>query len=175
MNLIKKIFTNAILIFENFNTNTMTHLKEGDKAPDFSGVNEQGEPVSLADFKGKKLVLFFYPKADTPGCTAEACSLRDSFGELREKGYELLGVSADSARKQGNFKKKYNLPFPLLADTERKAIDAYGVWGPKQMFGKTFEGINRTTFVIDGNGIIKKVITKVETGNHAEQILDGVE
>lgn len=175
MNLIKKIFTNAILIFENSNTNTMTHLKEGDKAPDFSGVNEQGEPVSLADFKGKKLVLFFYPKADTPGCTAEACSLRDSFGELREKGYELLGVSADSARKQGNFKKKYNLPFPLLADTERKAIDAYGVWGPKQMFGKTFEGINRTTFVIDENGIIEKVITKVETGNHAEQILEGVE
>lgn len=175
MNLIKKIFTTAILIYENFNSNTMTHLKEGDKAPDFSGVNEQGEPVSLADFKGKKLVLFFYPKADTPGCTAEACSLRDSFGELREKGYELLGVSADTSRKQGNFKKKYNLPFSLLADTEHKAIDAYGVWGPKQLFGKTFEGIYRTTFVIGEKGLIQKIFTEVETGNHAEQILNSME
>lgn len=174
MNIAKRIFTNAVLIYEQFNHKDMTHLNEGDKAPDFSGVNEDGKPVSLADFKGKKLILFFYPKADTPGCTAEACSLRDAYADLREKGFELLGVSADTAKKQGNFKKKYGLPFALLADTDQKVVNAYGVWGPKQMFGKTYEGINRTTFVIDENGIIEKVITKVETGNHAEQILQEV-
>lgn len=171
MNIAKKIFTNAVLIYEQFNTNAMTHLQEGDQAPDFSGVNEKGESVSLSDFKGKKLILFFYPKADTPGCTAEACNLRDSYSELREKGFELLGVSADTSRSQGNFKKKYNLPFPLLADTDQTVVNAYGVWGPKQMFGKNYEGINRTTFVIGENGVIEKVITKVETANHAEQIL----
>lgn len=174
LNFAKKAFTNAVLIYEQLNAKEMTHLKEGDKAPDFTSVNEKGEPVSLADYKGKKLILFFYPKADTPGCTAEACSLRDAYGDLREKGFELLGVSADTARKQGNFKKKYNLPFPLLADTDQKVVNAYGVWGPKQMFGKTYEGINRTTFVISENGLIEKVITKVETGNHAEQILQEI-
>ncbi|MFN7119059.1 MAG: thioredoxin-dependent thiol peroxidase [Saprospiraceae bacterium] len=153
----------------------MTHLKEGDKAPDFTGVNENGEPVSLSDFQGKKLILFFYPKADTPGCTAEACSLRDAYSELKDKGFELLGVSVDTARKQGNFKKKYNLPFPLLADTDQNVVKAYGVWGPKQMFGKTYDGINRTTFVIDENGVIQKIFTKVETANHAEQILNEME
>lgn len=171
----KKAFTNAVLIYEQFNAKDMTHLKEGDKAPDFTGVNEQGEAVSLADFKGKKLILFFYPKANTPACTAEACSLRDAYGELKEKGFELLGVSADSTKKQGNFKKKYGLPFPLLADTEHTAIKAFGVWGPKQMFGKTFEGIYRTTFVIDEQGVIQKVFTEVESANHAEQILNEME
>lgn len=170
----KKAFTNAVLIYEKLNTKEMTHLQEGAPAPDFKGVNENGEPVSLSDFKGKKLILFFYPKADTPGCTAEACSLRDAYSELKEKGFELLGVSADTARKQGNFKKKYNLPFPLLADTDQAVVNAYGVWGPKQMFGKTYEGINRTTFVIDENGIIENIFTKVETANHAEQILQEV-
>lgn len=174
MNIAKKIFTNAILIFEQIGSKDMMQLKEGDKAPDFSSVNEKGEPVSLADFKGKKLILFFYPKADTPGCTAEACSLRDGYAELREKSFELLGVSTDTAKDQGKFKQKYNLPFPLLADTDQTVVKAYGVWGPKQMFGKTFEGINRTTFVINENGMIEKIFTKVETGNHAEQILQKV-
>ncbi len=172
MNIVKKIFTNAILIFEK--TKDTTHLNEGDQAPDFSGLNENGEPVSLSDFKGKKLILFFYPKADTPGCTAEACSLRDSYADLRAQGFELLGVSADTSKMQDKFKKKYNLPFPLLADTDQKVVHAYGVWGPKQMFGKTFEGINRTTFVINENGVIEKIFTKVETANHAEQILGEV-
>lgn len=174
-NFVKKAFTNAVLIYEQLNDKDMTHLQAGDKAPDFKGVNENNEPIALSDYKGKKLILFFYPKADTPGCTAEACNLRDSYGELKAKGFELLGVSADTARKQGNFKKKYNLPFPLLADTDHSVVNAYGVWGPKQMFGKTYEGINRTTFVIDENGVIEKVITKVETANHAEQILNEME
>jgi len=172
--MIRKIFNNAIQIFEQSSAKSMTHLKTGDPAPDFHGVDETGAPVSLANFKGKKLVLFFYPKADTPGCTAEACNLRDHYAELNERGYELLGVSADTARKQGNFKKKYNLPFPLLADTDQTTVKAYGVWGPKQMFGKTFEGIYRTTFVIDENGVIEKIFTNVETANHAEQILNGI-
>lgn len=171
----KKVFSNAVLIYEHFNAKDMTHLKEGDQAPDFKGVNENGKPVSLSDYKGKKLILFFYPKADTPACTAEACSLRDAYKELKSKGFELLGVSADTSKKQGNFKKKYKLPFPLLADTAHQAIEAYGVWGPKQMFGRNFDGIYRTTFVIDEQGIIQKIFTQVESANHAEQILNGME
>ncbi len=150
----------------------MSHLKEGDKAPDFKGVNQEGETVSLADFKGKKLILFFYPKADTPGCTAEACSLRDAYDELRTKGFELLGVSPDTAKKQGKFKEKYALPFPLIADTEHEMLKAYGAWGEKQMYGKTYEGVLRTTFVIDENGNVEKIFTKVNTKDHANQILE---
>lgn len=149
----------------------MTHLKAGDKAPDFNGLTETGDQVSLADFKGKKLILFFYPKDNTPTCTEEVCNLRDNYAALKAKGYELLGVSADSARKHQHFIKKYKLPFPLIADTERVIIDKYGVWGPKQLFGIHFDGIYRTTFVINEKGKIEKVITQVDSDMHAEQIL----
>ena len=152
----------------------MTHLKEGDKAPVFSGLNENGETVSLSDFNGKKLILFFYPKDDTSGCTAEACNLRDNYEVLKKQGFELLGVSPDSAKKHQNFKTKYELPFPLIADTEQVVLKAYGVWGPKQMYGRTYEGVYRTTFVIDEKGVIAKVFTKVDTGAHTQQILDAV-
>ncbi|GGK28763.1 peroxiredoxin [Yeosuana aromativorans] len=150
----------------------MTTLKVGDKAPNFKGLDEQGQTISLSDYKGKKLVVFFYPKANTPGCTVEACNLRDNYKVLKEKGYELLGVSADSQKKQENFKNKYAFPFPLLADEDKSVIQAFGVWGPKQFMGRTFDGIHRTTFVIDEQGIISKVIDKVKTKDHAAQILD---
>jgi peroxiredoxin Q/BCP len=151
----------------------MTSLQAGDKAPDFSGTNEKGEQVSLGDFKGKKLILFFYPKDNTPGCTAEACNLRDNFSELKSKGYALLGVSPDSEKKHLNFIAKYELPFPLLADTEQETLNAYGVWGLKKMYGREYMGVFRTTFVIDEKGVIEKVFTKVKTKTHAEQILEG--
>ena len=153
----------------------MTHLKEGDKAPDFSGINEQEEQVSLSDFAGKKLILFFYPKDNTPGCTAEACNLRDNYDDLKEKGYELLGVSPDSARKHQNFIKKHDFPFHLLADTEQEVLNAYGVWGPKKFMGREYEGVHRTTFVIDENGVIEKIFKKVKTKAHTEQILEAME
>jgi len=149
----------------------MTTLTKGDKAPDFSGVDQDGKTHKLADYKGKKLVVFFYPKASTPGCTAEACDLRDNFHRFQAQNYELLGVSADSQAKQLKFKEKYELPFPLLADEDKSVINAFGVWGPKKFMGKLFDGINRTTFVIDENGIIDEVITAVKTKEHAGQIL----
>lgn len=152
----------------------MTPLKVGDQAPDFSGPNEKGETISLADFKGQKLILFFYPKDNTPGCTAEACNLRDNYSELKKQGYALLGVSTDSERKHSNFIKKFDLPFPLLADTERATIEAYGVWGLKKFMGREFDGIHRTTFVIDEKGVIENVILKVKTKNHTAQILEAV-
>jgi peroxiredoxin Q/BCP len=152
----------------------MTHLKEGDKAPDFTGLNEKGEEISLSDYKGKKLILFFYPKDNTPGCTAEACNLRDNYSELKAQGFELLGVSPDSARKHQNFINKFELPFPLLADTEQEVLNKYGAWGEKQMYGRKYMGVFRTTFVIDGEGIIEKVFTKVKTKAHTEQILEAV-
>ena len=150
----------------------MNTLKVGDKVPDFSVLNDQGKPVSLSDYKGKKLVVFFYPKANTPGCTAEACNLRDHFEQLKEKGYELLGVSADSVKKQENFKSKYEFPFPLLADEEKVVINAFGVWGPKKFMGKEYDGIHRMTFLISGDGIVERVIDKVKTKDHAAQILE---
>ncbi|KAA3621649.1 MAG: thioredoxin-dependent thiol peroxidase [Bacteroidetes bacterium] len=150
----------------------MTNLKPGDKAPEFSGVNENGETVSLGDFKGKKLILFFYPKDNTPGCTAEACNLRDNYELLQSKGYALLGVSPDSEKRHQNFINKFDLPFPLLADTEQETLNAYGVWGKKKMYGREYMGVFRTTFVIDENGMIEKVFTKVKTKEHAEQILE---
>jgi peroxiredoxin Q/BCP len=152
----------------------MTHLKEGDKAPEFTGLNEHGEEVSLSDYKGKKLILFFYPKDNTPGCTAEACNLRDNYDDLRAKGFELLGVSPDSQKKHQNFIKKHELPFPLIADTEQEVLNAYGVWGEKQMYGRTYMGVFRTTFVIDENGVIEKVFKKVKTKDHTAQILEAV-
>ncbi len=150
----------------------MTHLKVGDKAPDFTAINQDEKEVKLSDFKGKKLILFFYPKASTPGCTTEAKNLRDHYAELKEKGYEVLGVSADSPKRQKNFKEKNNLPFDLIADEDKKVINAYGVWGPKKFMGREYEGIHRTTFVIDENGIIEKIINKVKTKEHAQQILE---
>ncbi|SDH50288.1 thioredoxin-dependent thiol peroxidase [Winogradskyella thalassocola] len=149
----------------------MTHLKVGDKAPDFSATDEQGNTISLSDYNGKKLVVFFYPKASTPGCTAEACNLNDNYDRFKAQGYEILGVSADSAKRQSNFKNKYEFQYPLLADEDKAVIEAFGVWGPKKFMGKEYDGIHRTTFVIDENGIIKDVISKVKTKAHAEQIL----
>lgn len=149
----------------------MITLTKGDKAPDFSGVDQDGNKHTLADYKGKKLVVFFYPKASTPGCTAEACDLRDNFERFKANNYELLGVSADSQSRQSKFKEKYNLPFPLIADEDKTLINAFGVWGPKKFMGRLFDGINRTTFVIDENGVIDEVITNVKTKAHAEQLL----
>jgi peroxiredoxin Q/BCP len=149
----------------------MTTLKKGDKAPSFSGLDQEGKEHKLEDYKGKKLVVFFYPKASTPGCTAEACDLRDNFERFKENNYELLGVSADAAAKQAKFKEKYDFPFPLLADEDKSVIEAFGVWGPKKFMGKEYDGIHRTTFIIDENGIIDEVIEKVKTKAHADQIL----
>ncbi len=149
----------------------MTTLEKGDKAPNFSAKDQDGNTHSLSDYKGKKLVVFFYPKANTPGCTAEACDLRDNFARFEANNYALLGVSADDAKAQGNFKNKYEFPFPLLADEDKAVIQAFGVWGPKKFMGKEYDGIHRTTFVIDENGIIEEVITSVKTKAHAEQIL----
>ncbi len=153
----------------------MTTLQEGDKAPDFKGVDQNENEIQLSDFAGKKLILFFYPKDNTPGCTAEACNLRDNYDALRNKGYELLGVSPDSARKHQNFIKKHDLPFPLLADTEKEVLNAYGVWGPKKFMGREFDGVHRTTFIIDEEGKIERIFKKVKTKAHTEQILEAME
>lgn len=149
----------------------MTSLKIGDKAPSFNSVDQEGNTVSLEDFKGKKLVLFFYPKASTPGCTVEACNLRDNHERFKSLGYEILGVSADSAKRQANFKTKYELTYPLLADESMDVIKSYDVWGTKKFMGKVYDGIHRTTFVIDEQGIIEDVILKVKTKAHTDQIL----
>ncbi|MFH6963510.1 thioredoxin-dependent thiol peroxidase [Flavobacterium plurextorum] len=149
----------------------MTTLKTGDKAPSFSGIDQDGKSHKLADYTGKKLVVFFYPKASTPGCTAEACDLRDNFERFKANNYELLGVSADSQKAQLKFKDKYEFPFPLLADEDKSVINAFGVWGPKKFMGREYDGIHRTTFVINEQGIIEEVIEKVKTKEHAAQIL----
>ncbi|NMH88196.1 thioredoxin-dependent thiol peroxidase [Flavivirga algicola] len=150
----------------------MNTLKVGDKAPNFEAFDEQGNIVKLSDFAGKKLVVFFYPKANTPTCTVEACNLRDEYAVLKEQGYEILGVSADSQKKQSNFKKKFNFPYPLLADVDKEVINAFGVWGEKKFMGRIFDGIYRITFVINEEGIIEKVIDKVKAKIHAAQILE---
>lgn len=150
----------------------MQTLKVGDKVPNFQVNDQDGNPVSLSDFAGKKLVVFFYPKASTPGCTMEACNLRDNYEELQSEGYSLLGVSADTEKKQTNFRKKYKFPFPLLADTEKEVINAFGVWGPKKFMGREYDGIHRKTFIIDENGVVERVIDKVKTKDHASQILE---
>ncbi|MBE6298097.1 MAG: thioredoxin-dependent thiol peroxidase [Bacteroidales bacterium] len=149
-------------------------LKVGDKAPLVLGVDEAGNEITLAAFKGRKLVLYFYPKDSTPGCTAEACSLRDGMEELSAAGYAVVGVSADSAASHVRFKEKQQLNFPLVADTGRALIEAFGVWGEKKMAGRVYMGIKRTTFVIDEEGIIERVITKVDTKNSAKQILETI-
>ena len=151
----------------------MTSLKPGDKAPAFSGIDQHGEALSLDDFVGRKLVLYFYPKDDTPGCTAEACSLRDDHAVLRKAGYEVVGVSPDKATKHKKFADKYELPFRLLAAQAPPAAPAYGVWGRKKFMGRDYDGILRTTFLIDGKGVIERVITDVRTKDHAQQVLEG--
>lgn len=149
----------------------MTTLKIGDKAPSFEAKDSQGNTIKLTDYAGKKLVLFFYPKASTPGCTAEACDLRDNYETFLAKGYDVLGVSADSAKRQQNWIDKHALPFPLLADEDKQVINAFGVWGPKKFMGREYDGIHRTTFVIDENAVLEEIITKVKTKAHAAQIL----
>ncbi|WP_452224538.1 thioredoxin-dependent thiol peroxidase [Lacinutrix chionoecetis] len=150
----------------------MKTLKQGDKVPNFKVNDQDGNSISLSDYKGKKLVVFFYPKANTPGCTVEACNLRDNYKLLQDKGYSILGVSADTEKKQSNFKNKFDFPYPLLADTEKEVIDAFGVWGEKKFMGRTYDGIHRKTFLIDENGVVEHVIDKVKTKDHAAQILE---
>ncbi|MFY0644271.1 MAG: thioredoxin-dependent thiol peroxidase [Bacteroidia bacterium] len=149
----------------------MSKPQVGEKAPSLSGKNQNGEEVSLANYHGKKLVLYFYPKDDTPGCTTESCNLRDNYKVLMAQGYEVLGVSPDSEKRHQNFIAKYDLPFDLLADVEKEVCLRYGVWVEKKMYGRTYMGVARTTFVIDENGIIEEVIEKVNTKNHSVQIL----
>lgn len=149
----------------------MNTLKIGDNAPQFEALDNQGNTIKLSDYAGKKLVVFFYPKASTPGCTMQACNLRDNYQQFLAKGYAILGVSADSAKRQQNFIDKKELPFPLLADEDKAVINAFGVWGEKKFMGKTYDGIHRITFVIDANGVIVDVITKVKTKAHTAQIL----
>lgn len=149
----------------------MTSLKTGQKAPAFKSINENNEPVSLADYKGKKLVLYFYPKDSTPTCTTEACNLRDNYKRFQKQGYEILGVSPDSAKSHAKFIAKQKLPFSLIADEDHAIAEAYGVWGDKVLFGRQYKGILRTTFVIDEKGKIEQVIEKVESKNHTDQIL----
>jgi len=150
----------------------MKTLQAGDQVPEFSGIDDRGNTHSLNAYKGQKLIVFFYPKANTPGCTAEACDLRDHYKELQDAGYALLGVSADSQKKQRNFSEKYSFPFPLLADEDKQVIEAFGVWGPKKFMGREYDGIHRMTFLIDENGVVERVIEKVKTKAHAAQILE---
>jgi peroxiredoxin Q/BCP len=150
----------------------MSVLKVGDPAPDFVALNQYGKEVRQTDFRGKKVVLYFYPKDNTPSCTAQACNLRDNYEGLRKKGYEVIGISADSRRSHRNFIHKYGLPFTLISDVDKKVIESYGAWGEKQLFGRTFEGIIRMSFVISEEGKIEKIIRNVKTGDHARQIFE---
>jgi peroxiredoxin Q/BCP len=150
----------------------MIQLKEGMKAPDFEGIDQNGRPIKLNDFTGKKVVLYFYPKDNTPGCSAEACNLRDNWDTFMKKGFAVVGVSPDSEKSHKGFAEKYTLPFPIIADTSKKILNDYGVWGEKKMYGKSFMGVIRTTFIIDEKGIIEKIISKVDTAGHTEQIFD---
>lgn len=148
----------------------MIQLKEGSEAPAFEGIDQNGKTIKLSDFSGKKVILYFYPKDNTPGCTAEACNLRDNYNALLKSGFAVIGVSIDSEKSHRGFATKYSLPFPLIADTARKIVTDYGVYREKKLYGKSFLGIVRTTFVIDEKGIIEKIISKVDTKNHSEQI-----
>jgi peroxiredoxin Q/BCP len=149
-------------------------LKAGDKAPSIEAADQFGNKISLDEYKGKKVILYFYPKDDTPGCTAEACSLRDGNSILLENGFKIIGVSADNAKSHVKFTEKYNLPFPLIPDTDKKIIQDYGVWGRKKFMGREFDGIIRTTFVIGEDGTILKVFDKVDTKDHTNQILSEI-
>lgn len=150
----------------------MTKLKEGQKAPDFKAKDQDGNEITLGQFAGKKVVLYFYPKDDTPGCTAEACDFRDNYQGLLAKGIAVLGVSVDDEKSHQKFVKKHSLPFTLLADTDKKIVEDYGVWGEKNMYGKIYMGTNRTTFIIDEEGTIAHIITKVDTKNSTAQVLE---
>lgn len=149
----------------------MTHLKVGDKAPSFAAKDQNGKEVKLTDYKGKKVILYFYPKDLTPGCTVESCNFRDHYSELKEKGFEVIGVSADDEKKHQKFIDKHDLPFTLLADTDKKVIQDFGVWGLKKFMGREYDGIHRETFVIDENGTIEHIILKVKTKEATDQIL----
>ena len=149
----------------------MSQLKIGDQAPDFNSNDQDGNPLRLKDFKGHKVILYFYPKDNTPGCTVEACNLRDNYGLLLKKGYKIIGVSADDEKSHKKFIEKNVLPFPLIPDKEKIIIRNYGVWGKKKLYGKEYEGINRMTFIISEDGKIENIFTKVDTKNHTEQIL----
>lgn len=153
----------------------MAILKEGSKAPVFKAVDQDGEEVSLADYKGKKLVLYFYPQDDTPTCTVQACNLRDNYSLLKKKGYQVLGVSPDSVKSHKKFGNKFDLPFPLLADEDKKIINKYGLWQEKQLFGRKYMGVVRTTFLIDEEGKIFKIIDRPVSKNHAEEIVEAWE
>jgi thioredoxin-dependent peroxiredoxin len=148
-----------------------THLKEGEKAPAFSGNDQDGNKVSLADYKGKKLVLFFYPEDDTPTCTIQACNLRDNYALLKKEGFGVIGVSPDDEKSHKKFEEKFSLPFTLVADPKHSIISKYGVWGPKVLYGRHYEGLHRTTFLIDENGVIRKIFLKPTNKKHAEQIV----
>jgi peroxiredoxin Q/BCP len=150
----------------------MIQLKEGMKAPGFEGIDQNGRTVKLSDFTGKKVVLYFYPKDNTPGCTAEACNLRDNWDSFLKKGFVVIGVSPDTEKSHKSFAEKFTLPFPIIADSSIKILNDYGVWGEKKMYGKSFMGVLRTTFIIDEKGIIEKIITKVDTGGHTKQIFE---
>ena len=149
----------------------MTYLKTGDTAPVINSVDQNGDAITLKQFEGKKVVLYFYPKDMTPGCTIQSCNLRDNYQILLNKGYVVLGCSADSPVKHQKFIEKYDLPFPLISDESKQVVNAYGVWGPKKFMGKAYDGISRTTFVIDEKGVIEDIITKVDTKQHTNQIL----
>lgn len=150
-------------------------LQEGDKAPLFSGLDQNGHKISLTDYKGKKVILYFYPEDDTPTCTVESCNLRDNITPLKKKGFVVIGVSANDVKSHKKFSEKYSLPFPLLADTDKMAIEAYGVWGDKVLFGHKYKGIIRTTFVINEQGKIEKIFNKVKSKTHTQQILEAIE
>ena len=150
----------------------MNTLKVGDKVPEFSAKDQDGNTINLSDYAGKKLIVFFYPRANTPTCTNEACNLNENMKPLSKAGYEVLGVSEDSQRKQTNFREKFGFEYPLIADEDHTVIDAFGVWGPKKFMGREFDGIHRTTFILDENGVVAHVIDKVKAKQHAEQILE---
>lgn len=150
----------------------MTHLTKGKKAPAFKSTDQNGNPVSLADYKGKKIVLYFYPEDDTQTCTVQACNLRDNYSLLKKKGFIVLGVSPDAEKKHKKFETKYDLPFTLIADTDKKIIDKYGVWGEKQLYGRNYMGLHRTTFLIDEKGVIRKILFKPKSKQHTEEILN---
>ena len=149
----------------------MSVLKTGDKAPHFNGIDQNGNIIQLSDFAGKNLVLYFYPKDNTPGCTAQACNLRDNYAALLKAGYAVVGISADNEKSHQKFIEKFNLPFPLIADSDKVILNAYGVWGPKKFLGRSYDGIHRTTFIISKDEIISEIIEKVDTKNHTNQII----
>ena len=150
-------------------------LKVGQKAPDFTVLNDAGQKVKLSDFKGKKVVLYFYPKDDTPGCTTEACAFRDGFEEIKKHGAVVLGVSVDSVESHQKFKNKFDLNFPLLADTDKKIVEAYGTWKEKSMYGKKYMGIERTTFIIDSQGKISHIFPKVKVNEHYDEVIEALD